>query len=326
MSFTSELLSVMPGAIPTGLSVLRGFQLNTAAGLAANPTVNYTPITIGGFELVGFEAPRRLNVGGQQKLAVHDFPGGVRTVQSLGAFPPEEITWEGIFLGANAWERAYALDRLRVAGSTVSLLFGSWGYTGKIKHIEINVHHQWMCQYEMFFIPESDLAVNPQVAYNTPTMTVNASMSTLSSNVPTTEFGDTLPMSVVSPVSSLMSAVSIGLNDAGGIVSNMTSSAVSLVKTAANSVLNGVEGLLSTPGVSQSMQASGLLVASNVTNISNQVSATPIVQNTVVQNNPNLMQLAAQYYGDSSQWLKIAQANNITDRMPTGTFTLGIPA
>ena len=325
MSILSEITSLLPGAIPTGLSALRGFQLNTVAGLAANPTVNYTPITIGGFELVGFEAPRKLNVGGQQKLAVHDFPGGTRTVQSLGAFPPEEVSWEGIFLGANAWERAYALDRLRVSGSVVSLLFGAWGYTGKIKHLEINVHHQWMCQYELFFIPETDLSVNPQATPNTATMSVNSSMATLSSNVPTTEFGDTLPMSVVSPVSSLMSSVSLAMNNAGGVVSNFTSAAVSQIQSLAGSALAGVEGILSSSASSQSLQASALLVGSHVSNIANQVNVTPVVQNTVVQNNPNLMQLAAQYYGDSSQWTKIASANNLTDPMPTGTFTLGIP-
>ncbi len=39
----------------------------------------------------------------------------------------------------------------------------------------------------------------------------------------------------------------------------------------------------------------------------------------------NLFALAAQYYGDASQWALIAQANNLTDPMIVGEQTLLIP-
>jgi hypothetical protein len=41
--------------------------------------------------------------------------------------------------------------------------------------------------------------------------------------------------------------------------------------------------------------------------------------------NPNLMALAAQYYGDATQWRTIAYANNLTDPQPIGQFSLVIP-
>lgn len=39
----------------------------------------------------------------------------------------------------------------------------------------------------------------------------------------------------------------------------------------------------------------------------------------------NLFALAAQYYGDASQWALIAQANNLIDPMIVGVMTLLIP-
>lgn len=39
----------------------------------------------------------------------------------------------------------------------------------------------------------------------------------------------------------------------------------------------------------------------------------------------SLFQLAAQYLGDATQWLRIAQLNNISDPMLSGPVTLTIP-
>jgi nucleoid-associated protein YgaU len=39
----------------------------------------------------------------------------------------------------------------------------------------------------------------------------------------------------------------------------------------------------------------------------------------------NLFQIAAQLLGDATQWLRIAQLNNLTDPVITGVVTLSIP-
>lgn len=39
----------------------------------------------------------------------------------------------------------------------------------------------------------------------------------------------------------------------------------------------------------------------------------------------NLMQLAAQVYGDASQWNRIAALNGLWDFIVTGTVTLNLP-
>lgn len=39
----------------------------------------------------------------------------------------------------------------------------------------------------------------------------------------------------------------------------------------------------------------------------------------------NLFAVAAQQLGDATQWIRIAQANNLTDPMLVGVVTLSIP-
>ena len=39
----------------------------------------------------------------------------------------------------------------------------------------------------------------------------------------------------------------------------------------------------------------------------------------------NLFQIAAQYLGDASQWLRIAQLNGLSDPILSGVVTLTIP-
>lgn len=39
----------------------------------------------------------------------------------------------------------------------------------------------------------------------------------------------------------------------------------------------------------------------------------------------NLFALAAQYLGDATQWIRIAQLNNLSDPMLSGLVTLRIP-
>ncbi len=39
----------------------------------------------------------------------------------------------------------------------------------------------------------------------------------------------------------------------------------------------------------------------------------------------NLYQIAAQYLGDATQWIRIAQANGLTDPMLSGVVVLNMP-
>jgi hypothetical protein len=50
------------------------------------------------------------------------------------------------------------------------------------------------------------------------------------------------------------------------------------------------------------------------------------MSNTITIAGGNLFQIAAQQLGDATQWIRIAQLNNLTDPMLSGVTTLQIPA
>ena len=46
---------------------------------------------------------------------------------------------------------------------------------------------------------------------------------------------------------------------------------------------------------------------------------------TITVTGGNLFQVAAQELGDATQWIRIAQANGLSDPMLTGLVTLNVP-
>lgn len=84
-------------------------------------------VMLGEVVLQGYEVPERVRFGGTQRLAVHRLPGGGRVVDAMG---PDELglRWSGMMLGADAADRARAIDAMRVAGTPVTLVFGDMAY------------------------------------------------------------------------------------------------------------------------------------------------------------------------------------------------------
>lgn len=80
-------------------------------------------VTLGDFTFQSFEVPARVTFGGQQQMTVHKLPGGQRIIDVMG---PDDapVTWSGIFLGADAADRALQLDSLRIQGDALPLGFG----------------------------------------------------------------------------------------------------------------------------------------------------------------------------------------------------------
>jgi LysM repeat protein len=75
---------------------------------------------LGGVELHDFEKPDNLALGGKQALAVKEFPGGNVSIQDMGpTYRP--ITWTGMFIGSDAYDRMMSIGLMRTAGSPVIL-------------------------------------------------------------------------------------------------------------------------------------------------------------------------------------------------------------
>lgn len=97
------------------------------------------PVTLGSMQFQGFEVPEVIEVGGDQAMAIQRMAGGARNIQSMGS-DPNKITLAGIFMGPNALARSEALDRMRVAGQTVTLSTGGGGlFAVKLRRFTYNL-------------------------------------------------------------------------------------------------------------------------------------------------------------------------------------------
>lgn len=88
----------------------------------------HTTLTIGPVVLQSFEVPNQINIGGKQRLAVHQLTDGRRVIDSLGR-DDSNISFRGIFSGSDATMRARLLDVLRVAGEPLPLTWDVFFYT-----------------------------------------------------------------------------------------------------------------------------------------------------------------------------------------------------
>lgn len=107
-----------------------------------------------------FEVPQTITVGGQQRLAVHQLPGGGRVVDAMGA-DDAELAWSGILSGPEAASRARALDRLRRGGLTWPLAWDGWRFTVVVSRFEADSSNPWWMPYRIgaCVVAEGDLAM-----------------------------------------------------------------------------------------------------------------------------------------------------------------------
>ncbi len=325
--------TTVPNAVPPYSTLTPNGQIvpSAASPVAIGAASGQIPFAIGGVPLVDVEVPQNLEfIGGTQRLEVHNFPGGIRTIQALGGFPPDQITWDGIFLGPTAWQRAYQFSQMRLQGQKVVLSYGSWQWEGVVEQFFVSVQHEFLNRYHITFIPEKDLStLPPPVNTVDANLIVQMTMMAISMNLPTSIFGDDLPLTLSGPLNSLLSVTEGGLLAAGNDVNLLDAGTVSNIGYY-NGQVQSAGGVILQPdspvNPTLSMMASASYVMSAASILSNAVTQPAGPQATVAMINPNLMTLAAQYYGDASRWPAIASANGLVDPMPTGQYQITIPA
>lgn len=153
---SSSPSGVLQAFTPSGTaSLAQQTPLETPPGFLGS-----SPLSINGIPLAGFSIPARLSsLGGTQSVAVHQFPGGIRTEQSLGSFPAP-LAWQGTFTGTNAFYYASAIDRLRVAGLEVLVTYNNFKLKGIITKFFMVPKNQWWVPYEIALIIIKDLSGN----------------------------------------------------------------------------------------------------------------------------------------------------------------------
>lgn len=283
-------------------------------------------LRLGSIEFSGTEVPENFgSLGGNQRLAIHEFPGGFRSAQTFGAFPADTIAWRGILSGANALSRATDIGRLYVAGQPIVLAYAGFAWLGYVSRWSPHAKHQWWVPYDIAFEPVQDLsgAATPITSSQTPESQLTDQTTALNDY----QAGDPLPTptSLFDPVNQLLGDVQSALAPASGIISNVSAIASSTIGAGVSTITALAAPLIQS---TDSGTASASLAVLSRSTIIGTLFAAPAatVDQLVGIVNPNLFQLAAQYYGDPSQWTLIATANNLLDPQPTGTFTLTIPA
>jgi hypothetical protein len=302
-------------------------------------------LTLGGVLFTDFEVPQTIGeFGGTQRMAQHDFPGGIRTQRLYGAFPGP-IRWSGLFTGTGALARSRVVDRLRVSGQEVTFEYGGTILLGVVTEFVAEPKHQWLVPYKIRFDPRQDLAANtPLDDFLSTFSLINDALSTLNniisvifsgSSGPTHAASDSsftevyfpLPPTLGPPLQSFVNLTFDQLQAALGIPQNIPFNSAQEIYAAAAAAL-AIAGPLSQSG-DPTVSSPALDVISYVTTITSCI-ANPSASNTTTLyvTNPNLSRIAAQYYGDSTKWQIIADASGISppDPLPIGQFTLVIPA
>lgn len=306
-----------------------------------------TVLQLGPFEFSDLEVPESLPLGGAQRLAKHNFPGGARNVQALG---PDHapISWGGLMLGATALERAKGLDFLRIQGNALTLTFFDSTYTVVIERFEYTVERFYKVGYRITVEVVSDdsqpVQDIPPAGFDT---AIQGDSDTLMGLAPS--IGDSLLSSAVSTLDSTIRQVgsfaSASLSTVSGVLGAVAgvSSRLDVLTAGVQSVVNSVSvvgGVLpnSPLPASISSMASQVLATAQYPVLLNMGSiADRMARNISAANlqsstrelkvaGGTLFGVAAAEYGDPTKWPAIAQASGIKEMVLTGVQTLKIPA
>jgi hypothetical protein len=107
-----------------------------------------TTLVLGPVIFQDFEVPSGVGFGGRQRLAVHRLVGGARVVDSLGR-DDAEITFRGIFSGADAMARACAIDALRESGLPIPLTWDVAFYTVVVSRFLADYQNSWWIPFQL---------------------------------------------------------------------------------------------------------------------------------------------------------------------------------
>jgi hypothetical protein len=151
------------------------------------------PLTLGPVTFEDFEIPASLTAGGDQALAGHKYPGGLRTADTLGP-DDHDIAWSGTFTD-DAENRCQMLDALRRQGQAQTLSFSTFSYNVLIKSFIWTYERPWKIGYSitLWVIQDNnnpqttgaDTSFDDQINSDTSASASNAAMMTGTTYAPT---------------------------------------------------------------------------------------------------------------------------------------------
>jgi hypothetical protein len=267
------------------------------------------------------------DLGGIQAYVATDFPGGMRVVQLFGPFPTM-IEFQGIFFGADALDRANVLDKIRTDSQQVTLTYGVKKFDGALIKFKITANNQNDVRYDLGFVPVKDKSASNGFSSGSgtqPSGTLAAAQNAAQFQSQTPAANYTFPSTIQNGVTNLNQSFNQALNQAGGQIGNLTSDQVASLQTQTQDLVDQLQTLVGGTDANAASAASDLSSSLQIMSSSLTFGSNPTT--VLSTSNPNLLSLAAQYYGNPMKWTLIAAANPIlqNDPMPIGDFDLTIP-
>jgi hypothetical protein len=93
-----------------------------------------------------FEIPDSIKAGGSQALFKHKYPGGARTIDTMGP-DDDDITWSGTFMDGTAQDRCAQLDVMRRQGNQVVATWAGYQYLVVIAEFKWDFRRFWEIPY-----------------------------------------------------------------------------------------------------------------------------------------------------------------------------------
>jgi hypothetical protein len=283
-------------------------------------------LTLGQVQFAEWEVPEDIDrFCGTHKLVVHEFPGGQRTVQKMGPFPPRSIRWEGVFWegdqAGGSQDRVDQLNQMRVAGDVVELSFGAYTYDVVIHDFAVRPRSIFRQPYLIEVVPVRDNTASsqqqfapPPTAATTQLAQQNSGLAELTSNF---QQAANTPASQAAAAqqSSFQQQLGNTLQQSNGNINNVNTNTIqaSLQQT---QQLVGAQGNSTSSAIASNALNSNAMLGVIGNTLQNQQ---PILTKLTIIN-PDLKALAVIFYGDASLWTVIAKANKLAVPRPVGIF------
>lgn len=301
-------------------------------------------VNLGGIVLQDLEVPEVIPWGGDQALAVQKQIGGARTIDAMGR-DDIAIEWEGVFLYATAFDRAQALNTLRIAGQQVTLTWGQLNFEVVLRTFVADFRNLYHIPYRIVCEVVQDNAT-PSTPSTTVDIDDQMTSDLTTANGLTTQINDSTLSGLMGTVTSAVKAVSTFANASSQVIASVVQP-IAAAQTQVGALLGQaiattqniatVGGVLPNNPISQNVnalaaQAAAFTQAPVLVSLQGVLgrmagNAYALGTNTSTQTvaGGDLRILAANQYGDATSWTAIAKANGLTDPQINGLATLLVP-
>ena len=121
------------------------------------PKANQANLTLGGYTFSDQEIPESLSFPVDQNVAIHDFPGGKRVIQTLGVYYPT-LNWSGILRTSTAETRSNAFRQMLTSAAQQKLTYLSNAFSVIVTKYVPDYKHIYRIDYSISVEIVSDLS------------------------------------------------------------------------------------------------------------------------------------------------------------------------